>query len=179
MHLLTLVIGEDPDGQLERLRSKYDWYVYGGRFSGHLVLKPRREESPAPRPSPWPRQPGRVDEARKGDIDFEAMSRVSYEEFLSAWDKLEAAGRTSDPAAKWCYDIPESVTTRERLADYARGRSAHLAPTVVVVGGEWFGPWWMAEDFTEEGIARWDAWYAALLASLPDETLLTVIDCHV
>jgi hypothetical protein len=25
---------------------------------------------------------------------------------------------------------------------------------------------------------RWDARYAALLESLPDDTLLTVIDCH-
>ena len=45
--------------------------------------------------------------------------------------------------------------------------------------GEWFGPWWAEEGRTEEAAGRWHAWYEALLASLPDDALLTVVDCHV
>jgi hypothetical protein len=32
---------------------------------------------------------------------------------------------------------------------------------------------------TKDTAARWDARYAALLESLPDDMLLTVVDCHV
>jgi hypothetical protein len=32
---------------------------------------------------------------------------------------------------------------------------------------------------TEEAAVRWDARYVALLEPLPDDRLLTVIDCHV
>jgi hypothetical protein len=72
----------------------------------------------------------------------------------------------------------ETVATREQLLDYARRRSAHDAPAAVVVDGEWFGPWWVEQGPTEEAADRWDAWFAALLASLPEDTLLTVVDCH-
>jgi hypothetical protein len=46
------------------------------------------------------------------------------------------------------------------------------------VDGERVGPWWSRDGVTEEAAERWDARYVALLESLPDDTLLTVIDCH-
>jgi hypothetical protein len=46
------------------------------------------------------------------------------------------------------------------------------------VGVEWAGPWWLKDGVTEVAAARWDARFASLLASLPDEILLTIIDCH-
>jgi hypothetical protein len=160
--------------------AQYDWYQLGGRFTGHLVLKPGRKGLlGSPGVCTAPAGPGRADQARKGDIDFAAMSRESYASFLEAWAELERDGKTSDRHAKWRHDIPETVTTRERLVDYARQRSAHNAPTAFVMEGEWSGPWWLKDGVTEEAAARWDARFAALLASLPDDTLLTVIDCHV
>jgi hypothetical protein len=162
--------------------SEYDWYVSGGRYSDHLILKPGKHALD------WDADeadedaddgPERADEALKGDIDFEAMSRVRHEKYLAAWEELEREGKTADPSAKWDYRIPDTVTTREQFLDFARRRSAHNAPTAVVVDGEWFGPWWVPDGPTEEAADQWDAWYAALLASLPEDTLLTVIDCHV
>jgi hypothetical protein len=161
-------------------RGQYDWYVGGGRFSGHLVLKPGRGESAEnPDDDDELAYPERADEAVKGVIDFEAMSRERYEEFLAAWDELERAGKTSDRWAKDAHDIPETVTGREQLLDHARRRAAHNAPSAVVVDGEWFGPWWVPDGKTEEAAGQWDAWYSALLASLPGDTVLTVVDCHV
>jgi hypothetical protein len=159
--------------------SQYDWYVYGGRYSGHLILKLGREALP---PSSDDARavapPGRANRVRKGDIDFEAMSRVRHEKYLAAWEELEREGKTADRWAKWDYRIPDTVTTREQFLDFARRRSVPNAPTAVVVDGEWFGPWWVPDGPTEEAAARWDAWYTSLLASLPEDTLLTVIDCH-
>jgi hypothetical protein len=160
--------------------SQYDWYQRGGRFNGHLVLKPGRAR-PAEDPGDDDAlaRPGRADEALKGDVDFEAMSRECFERFLSGWAKLEATGKTADRSAKWDYGIPETVMTREQLLAYARRQSAHSAPDAVVVDGEWFGPWWVPDGPTVEAAERWDDWYASLLASLPEDTLLTVIDCHI
>jgi hypothetical protein len=161
-------------------RGQYDWYRVGGRYSGHLVLKPGRERSiGCPGAGDEPECQERADEAVKGDIDFEVMSRERRDGLVAAWDELERTGKTSDRRAKDAYGIPETVTTREQLLGYARVRSANDAPAAVVVEGEWFGPWWVPDGQTEEAAARWGEWYAALLVSLPEDALLTVIDCHV
>jgi hypothetical protein len=160
--------------------SQYDWYQLGGRFTGHLVLKPGREGligSPGICTAAAGR--GRADQAEKGDIDFTAMSRERYARILDAWSELERSGQTGHRHAKWRCDIPETVTSREQLLEFARKRSVHNAPTAFVVNGEWAGPWWLKDGVTEQAAAEWDARYAALLASLTDETILTVIDCHV
>src|SRR5262245_14538665 len=165
--------------------SQYDWYQLGGRFTGRLILKPGRQGllgSPGLCTAPagaGRAGAGRADQAVKGDIDFAAMSLESYASFLAAWSELKQRGEISDGGAKWSYDIPEAVTTREQLLDYARKRSVHNAPAAIGVDGEWSGPWWVTEGLTEEAAERWDARYAALLESLPDDALLTVIDCHV
>jgi hypothetical protein len=179
---MTVVYGPRDEktgryGESFNPNSQYDWYQLGGRFSGHLVLKPVRKGLPGR--SGICTAPGRADQARKGDIDFAAMSRERYASFLDAWSELERTGRAIDRWTKWSYDIPETVTTREQLRVYALTRSAHNAPAAFVVGGEWTGPWWVTEGFTEDGAVRWDVRFAMLLASLPDDTLLTVIDCHV
>jgi hypothetical protein len=159
--------------------SQYDWYEVGGRFSGRLVLKPDRVGPTGQQGGDGePVGPERADEAVKGDVDFGAMSGERYEAFVAAWDELERTGKTSDPWARDGYGIPETVITRAQLLDYARRRSAHNAPAAVVVNGEWFGPWWVPDGPTEEAAEQWDAWYAALLASLPEDALLTVVDCH-
>jgi hypothetical protein len=41
----------------------------------------------------------------------------------AAWDGLEHTGKTSNRWAKWSYDTPETVTTREQLVERARKRS--------------------------------------------------------
>jgi hypothetical protein len=159
--------------------AQYDWYEVGGRFTGHLALKTGRG-GPAGRPGDddVPGRPKRADEAVKGDIDFEVMSREGCQKFVPAWFELERTGQTSDRSEKWDHDIPETITTREERVEYARSRSGFTAPDAVVVNGEWFGPWWVPVGPTVEAAARWEDWYASLLASLPEDTLLTVIDCH-
>jgi hypothetical protein len=157
----------------------YDWYQFGGRFSGHLILKPGRLAllgcSEVFKP---PHGAGRADQARRGDIDFAAMSAEDYAHYLGAWSNLETQGKTGDRGEKSFYDIPDTITTREKLVDYARKRSAHVAPAAIVIDGQWSGPWWLIEHLTEESAAKWDARYSALLESLSDDTLLTVVDCH-
>lgn len=167
-------------GQWFNPNAQYDWYQLGGRFTGHLALKRGRK---GPLGGPGVRNApagfGRADQARKRDIDFAAMSHERYVSLLEAWWELERSEKTADRRARLNYSIPETLRSREQMVIYARKRSVHDAPTAFVVNGEWSGPWWLTDGVTEEAAERWDARYSVLLASLPDDTLLTVVDCHV
>jgi hypothetical protein len=117
----------------------------------------------------------RPDEPR----DNPQVSAARSINLLDAWWELERSEKTADRRARLNYSIPETVRSRGQMVIYARKRSVHNAPTAFVVNGEWSGPWWLTDGVTEGAAAGWDARYSALLASLPDDTLLTVIDCHV
>lgn len=73
------------------------------------------------------------------------------------------------------YDLPE--------AEFVRRESAKAICTFAVVkDGRWYGRgemgWWgHVHDAAEPG--AWEAEFAALLDGLPDDTLLTVVDCHI
>jgi hypothetical protein len=160
--------------------AEYDWYVFGGRWIGHLILKPGRTGklgTPALMRSAVTSS-DRADQARKGDIDFLAMGRESCARLLTGLDEMLRAGKSFNDWAKQRCGIPDTITTREKLSDYALRRSQACAPAAVVFNGEWFGPWWIKDELTEAAAEKWDAWYSALLASLPNDTLLTVVDCH-
>ena len=158
----------------------FDWYQLGGRWTGHLILNPGRSgRLGSPGAFFRPVRPGRADQARMGDIDFPAMVREDYSNLMAVWDELARRGTISDPRTRRNHDIPDSCETREHYEAYAARRSAHCAPPVVVYRGEWFGPWWRSDEPTESAAEKWDAWYSGILAGLPDDTLLTVIDCHV
>lgn len=150
--------------------SEYDWYEVGGRWAGHLILRPGRAGPPG--------SPGRADQARKGEVDFAAMAAECYRRLVSVWEEFERGGAAAGPGRRSVL-IPEPITTRREFEAYARRRAPHAAPSALVYRGEWSGPWWAAGGPTVEAAERWDAGYSDLLASLPDDTLLTVVDCHV
>ena len=160
--------------------AQYDWYQLGGRFTGHLILKPGRNGLLGC-PGVFRTSPGvgLADQARMRDVDFAAMSRERYARYLATWSELENEGGTTDRRAKRSHNIPGTISTREEFLDYARKRSTVNAPSAVLVNGEWWGPWWATDGLTEVAAFQWDAWYAENLEWFSDDTLLTVIDCHV
>ncbi len=175
MHLLVIVIGEAVEEQIEPFcGGQYDWYQFGGRFRDHLILKAapgRTLEEHDSRATCY--------EAHKGGIDFAAMSRVRYGELLADWNLLEKEGTTTDCVAKERLMIPSTINCRKQFVAYAKERSRHNAPDVLVWNEEWIGPWWLTTELTEKRIRQWDNWFGSLIASLPEDTLLTVVDCHV
>jgi hypothetical protein len=43
-HFTVLVVGDEPETQLERFRdAEYDWYLLGGRWTGYFKLKPNKK----------------------------------------------------------------------------------------------------------------------------------------
>ena len=81
-HTAVLVIGDDPETILAPYQErewfdggKWDWYQLGGRWTGYFSLKPgTKGVTGAPGLMTAPATGGRVDQARKKDIDLSDIS---------------------------------------------------------------------------------------------------------
>jgi|APTNR8051073442_1049403.scaffolds.fasta_scaffold00075_74 hypothetical protein len=195
-HYTVMVIGDNPEEQLAPFdenievdpyknedgeettynpRSKWDWYLLGGRFSGRLKLKPGRtgENGVA---GAFDNATG-IDRARKDAIDLDAMrsSFASdaagwYDEFAKAteglpwptpWAEILAKhGEAAIKAAREEYHSQPMVIAYNKAnidmggpEDYGQDRQAYIermvvkrmAPHAILWNGEW----------TERGSMGW------------------------
>lgn len=123
------------------------------------------------------------------------------EDAMSQWWPMLANLRATLPDGKWmaewieqhpeavrlrdlCNDssfwhgVPEGSVSREDAAARTRGFSTFA----VVKDGQWYEKgkmgWWAAvHDEKEQG--AWDAEFAKLMADLPPDTWLSLVDCHI
>jgi hypothetical protein len=80
----------------------------------------------------------------------------------------------------WSEDLERYRATREEFV--ATARASAIATFAVLKDGQWYergsmGWWGMVRDEKDE--ATWAREFGALIDSLPDDTLLTVVDCHI
>lgn len=183
---------------------RWDWWVLGGRWSGKLLLKPGVLGSRSPN--------GGVDQARKGDVDFEEMraraSARAEQRWRDAhaiiagrtwrsWDEVRASAETIDQAREiyngqpvlrdfrqskdFCFDGPdEFAVTLDQYVTKARAEA--IQAFAVVKDGEWHERGtmgWFACVSDEKDPAEWTRQFNALIEDLPDDTLLSVVDCHI
>lgn len=200
--------------------SKWDWYSLGGRWLGFFKLKPGAAGT-AGRSGAFdnePLRPGNVDQARKCDIDFEAMRDEAgkkaaeyYDRFwafvgdqsLPNWKNIrERHGKENiefareeyrnHPVSKllnqseeWRHEfLFEDISTMaETRADYIeQARRSRVVTFAVLKDGQWYekgemGWWGMVSN--EKDQSEWNNQFYELLESLPDNTLLSVYDCHI
>jgi hypothetical protein len=172
-------------------KAKWDWYQLGGRWAGFFHLTPdghgqRGEKS-------WcnenePIKANTVDQAMKGDIDFEAMKQNNFEEcteiyneFKEGYDKGEMTPADGyfrfgieNKGGKDNY-VPE---TREEYLN----RRVDFSTFAVLKDGEWYekgemGWWGCISD--EKKPDEWTEQFNKLVDELPDDTLLSIYDCHI
>ena len=222
-------------GYWENPNAKWDWYQIGGRWAGMFTLKEgatgkRGDPSWMQRMGGKPYPEGKVDIARKGDIDFEAMRQEKMEKAALEYDRLITLLGIEVPTLKYKWkeildaeefshlDIkqkrdmyhsqPElkalnSFSTDSKLSkedqsfiawlefeDYCctreefikRAGDASIATFALIKDGVWYekgsmGWWGMVSD--EKNPTEWQTEFGKLLDSIPEETLLTVVDCHI
>lgn len=117
---------------------------------------------------------------------------------IRTWEEVRTAhpGDISD-ARKEYWEQPATVALREdrdlawegpdqfavsRDTYLARARNAAGRTFAVVKDGEWFERGkmgWFASVAGDVGDDEWDRQFAALVDGLADDTLLTVVDCHI
>lgn len=176
------VIG--PDGEVYSTynpKSKWDWYVVGGRWQGSLLIKKTNRSISnsdiripgigrtykeaaflAPKGYLW------VDAARVRDIQWDKMKELMISEAEKNWDKIKAL----PPIFK------EKEMTKE---DYIKNRSIFATYAVITPDGEWHQKgdmgWWGISTNEDEA---WDEKYRErFIDTANPDWVLYIVDCHI
>lgn len=159
--------------------SKWDWYVEGGRWAGMLITK----------------DGNRVDSARKGDIDFNAMLKDQIDNLNAQYDEYEAALRLVDDAntdeekaeAEKTLNIAKFMAfgyngTSVSREEYLSRITAPLITFAVLKDGEWYEQgkmgWFchVTDEMTDE---EWSETIQQLIDEADDDEIFTIVDCHI
>ena len=174
--------------------SKWDWYQVGGRWAGSIILKPEAEKTEEPNFSwGWSeeqklavKEMPRVDQARVKDIEF--VNPEAFEEAMRFWELYIDGAKPKNAKEK---EMIENVWYKkefytERYKDkitYAKCQST-LSTHSVLIDGKWLEKgemgWFGCSSETDAEALDWELnFYDKILKSLPEEALLTVVDCHI
>jgi hypothetical protein len=156
--------------------AKWDWYSIGGRWTGFFKVKEGVEAIVGSAGlMTLPAEEGRADQARCCEVDWEGMKEASIKSAENSWE--EAKSCEDETERYWKYGIEKDISREE----YIRRRS--LPTTFAVLkDGEWYergemGWWACVKD--EKDQSDWEEEFAKLLDSLHEDTLLTLVDCHI
>jgi hypothetical protein len=194
-----LEIGQDAGGRyyivadrIYNRQGQWDWYQIGGRWAGSLLLRPGASGA-CGQVSPFHEDrrhielaedmlaygsPRRVDQARKRDVDWEGMQAGALARAEAVWAEAEQLGNARE--RHWRLGIVPGETREAYIH-----REGRWHTRVVVHEGHWYKREVGADSASsnyvpdEQAEDRWHAEFVALVDSRPDNTLLTVADCHV
>lgn len=178
-------------------QSKWDWYEVGGRWAGKLVIKPEFQHLYEKPNFSWgwdedSKQKAlkdyRTDSAQKGHIDWERMfDREMYEDALKIWE-IKVEGRTPVDSAErklveWEYTKEYFTSYYKDIVDFATDRASFRTYAVLNENG-WFEAgqmgWFGCSNSTPDSERDYrDGWYDRFIAPLSDDTLITIVDCHI
>jgi hypothetical protein len=133
-----------------------------------------------PEPDSWAtvreRHPENVDAAR---VEYHEQPRVKAVSDHDAACRREE--RWDDALLGWDGHIETFDVSREEYVQ--RSRNNAICPYAYLKDGEWFAPgemgWWGMSSDTEEDQARFAREFNELFDALPDDTVLTMVDCHI
>lgn len=173
--------------------SKWDWYQLGGRYSGRLILKESTkgklgdltllaDEAYKKEYEKWKKTGVKADQARKKDIDFDKMLKdriYTAKEEYAKFKKEYLLAQTDNEKNTICfmYEINPDTTEEQYLKDIVA-----FSSFAVLKNGEWFergemGWWGMVKDEKENDV--WQKEFDKLIKDLPENTLLSIYDCHI
>lgn len=190
-----------PDGEVYSTRnpnSKWDWYQVGGRYAGRIVLKEGVEKEFEPEFSwGWDakameevlKEP-RVDTALMKNIDWTKMHNVQsrYDEAIRFWEmKVEGAEPKTEEEKeqlKWDWYKPEFFVERYKNKETFAKSRASFTMWAIVKDGVWYEKgsmgFWAMSDETHDEALDWELnMYDRFIKDLPEDTRLTVVDCHI
>lgn len=172
-------------------KAKWDWYQLGGRWTGYFRLKPKAKGNLGDPSlvSEHRAEFGTADQAYKKDIDFEGMDQAQFEESSAIYDKFEEAykaGVLKPGEAYWEYGIENTGKDAEHYVPETREeyikRCAPVRTFAVLKDGVWSEKGemgWFGITSNEKDPDDWNDEYKKLIDSLPEDTLLSVYDCHI
>lgn len=154
--------------------AKWDWFVIGGRWSGYLKAKEgcRGELGDTFRTSPERRESlnskGFYDVLKKGEVDFEGMKKQAIEMAVEHWGKQIVT-------------VEDLEGKGEKKKDFVK-RNSGISTFAIVKDGQWYergSMGWFGCVSDEKPDDQWEEEWNKLILNLPDDTLLTLVDCHI
>lgn len=143
----------------------YDWYVLGGRWKGFFTVYPGKPVTIGK--NFWDKEPlpaNQGDQARKGDIDWQKMQRNAAKRASLWWDE---GYKSSHP---YLYNIHPGETRKQYIE---RESSRLMLSRAIVKNGHWY-----PTDTDEIRTKQWETQWKEIIMSLPDATLLSLVDIH-
>lgn len=130
-----------------------------------------------PEANPWSSFLDRVKQAERDGDEVYSID-VAREQYRTQ-PRVEAL-RKADEEIRW-RDVEEFQVTRD---EYVKHAELHALPTYAYVkDGEWFAPgnmgWWGMSSETQDENERFAREFNEMFDALPDDTLLTLVDCHI
>lgn len=152
-------------------KSKWDYWMCGGRFSGML-----KNKNGTP-----------IDEGRIKDLDLD-LDEAKYQYRLRYWDVVVNGsplkpGETKDSFFNMFKK--EYYTCRYGDAEtYAKIMTTFSTYAVVTPDGEWHAPgdmgWFGMSDESDESWINWVSnYYDRFIAGADPEWIMTIVDCHI
>lgn len=187
---------KDPDeiGYWKNTEAKWDWYQLGGRWSGFFKLKSKKTGAMGNKS--WtnedqPTTPGTADQALKGDIDWGRMENDNFDELCNAYDDFEQKYETGYFKEKmheiyFDYGVENTSGNREEFIPETReqflNRRGGLRILCLLKDGKWYergemGWWGVVND--EMDPKEWRVQLKKLIEELPDDTIVSLYDCHI
>lgn len=215
---------KDPDGIWQgysryNSESKWDWYVLGGRWSGMYILLKPGSTGICGNPGAFDNEVG-IDQAYKGDIDFEAIHNRSRDAAIKDYSEkqVKCGGKIPELKIYWkdmhegeYKDLPIEEKRRiyneqdavriwieagfdnpfgAQLENYQctleeyvqKAIDSSFTPFAVVKDGEWYERgsmgWWGHVSYAKNQ-SDWNKEVSKLVFELPDDTLISIYDCHI
>lgn len=178
--------------------SKWDWYQIGGRYAGRIAVKDGVEIDEPNFSWGWDEETKnkvvsegtKTDYAYIKDIDFSKMHRTEedYNDAMRYWELIvegaEPKNEDEENSVKFNWYKPEFYTERYKDKEtYAKCRSS-FSMWAVVKDGEWYekgkmGMFAMSDETHDEAL-DWELnFFDRFIKDLPEDTLITVVDCHI
>lgn len=155
--------------------SKWDWYVEGGRWAGHLRLKEADEYGSMT-----------TDSTFAEEIDF-SPNKEEYDSALRFWELVVEGAEPQTEDEKNVFSFYNKNYYLERYSskeEYATRCAAFTTWAVLTPDGIWHEPgqmgWFGCHNASsEEERDFFDNYYKFIEKAIENNWLVTVVDCHI
>ena len=121
---------------------------------------------------------GTADIIRKKDIDFEGMINDIKKEREKIWDSAQEDLKNGKKPSLGIFSSFDPSISREDFVNKTSG----IAPYSILLHGEWISRGkmgWFGCSKDEISAEEWDKKFMDIVEKEDDDTMFTVVDCHI
>ena len=190
-----------PDGEVYSTYnpdSKWDWYEVGGRYAGRIAVKDGVEIDEPNFSWGWSEDEKdkviamgyKTDSAYIKDIDFSKMHKIEedYKDAIRYWELViecdKPKNKEEEDIVKFSFYKPEYFINRYKTKEKYAECNSSFSMWAVVKDGVWYEKgqmgWWAMSNETHDEAVDWEMnFFDRFIKDLPEDTLITVVDCHI